>query len=330
VSATIPPVGAIAAEHGASAWRLRVKGTLAGRLVAVPFRWRRAPAQALRAARAQGNGEARPPASRRAVAFVIMAGQGEGAGLQDTLASITRWHGIDAGIVVLDDATTDCTRAAVHAQRPDAVVLRNRWPHNMPPYQYPGIARLLDAALAHFDPDVVIKLDTDALLTGPGLPTRAAGAFAATPGDGLLGTVQRSTYDLWVLDRERRTSPTVRRLHDAALKGGYDGGKAHGGVYVLSREALRRMRDGGWLAWRPPVWTLVNEDACVALAVHACGLRVAAAPAIRSVSHTMPVTLAQADLRDVLAVHSVRRGRDGESEAEVRRFFAAARGVAGG
>ncbi len=331
-AADIPSLRQLAAEHGVEVWRLRAKGTLAGRMAAVPFRWRRSPAQALRAAlsrRRERDAGPPPPPRRQTAAFVIMAGPGERAGLDDALESIARWHGDDAGIVVLDDATTDCTDTAIRSRWPDVVVVRNRWPHAMPPFQYPAIARLLDTAIRQFDPDVVVKLDTDALLTGPGLVARAAGDFARRPELGLLGTVEAPSYDLWVLRSERRTSLAIRRLHDAALAGGYDGRKAHGGTYVLSREALQRMRSGGWLHWRPPLWTILNEDASVALAVHACGLGVGW-PAgdqvpIRSISHGMPIALEDTGAQGVLAVHSVRRGLAGESERDVRRFFAAAR-----
>lgn len=334
-----PSTRAVVEEHGGNR-RLYVKGTLAGRLVAVPWRWRDAPVQAVRAWRAR-RGEAADdltaPARRKRcrAAFVIMAGQGEGDGLEDVLASIVRWEGPDAGVVVLDDATTDCRTARIRAIVPGAVVLHHRWPCARPPYQYTSIARLLREARRHFDADVVIKVDTDALLTGPGLARAAIRVFAEHPQIGLLGTVQQPAYDRWLLARERRTSRAVRRLHDAALRHGYDGRKAHGGVYVLSRAALERLAADGWLDWRPPVWTLLNEDACVGLATWACGLSIGwpgpddAAP-IRSVSHEMPMDKEAVRPAGVLAVHSVRRGLAGENEAEVRHFFGAERRASSG
>lgn len=339
MSAARPPsTRAVVGDHGGD-WKLYVKGTLAGRLAAVAWRWRVAPRQAVRAWLAH-RGEvagrtAAQPRERRPVVFVIMAGQGEGQGLDDVLASIVRWEGPDAAVVVLDDATTDCRAARIRAIAPDAVVLRNRWPCARPPYQYTSIARLLREARRRFDADVVIKLDTDALLTGPGLGAAAARVFAEHPQIGLLGTVQQPRYDLWVLQRERRGGRAVRRLHDAALRHGYDGRKAHGGVYVLSRAALDRLAADGWLDWRPPVWTLLNEDACVGLGVWACGLSIGwpggddDAPT-RSVSHEMPMVKEAVRPAGVLAVHSVRRGLAGENEAEVRHFFGVERRASSG
>ena len=332
-AAPAPSTRAVVEEHGGDR-KLYVKGTLIGRLAAVAWRWRDAPAQAVRAWRARRGEDpdttAPPPRERRSAVFVIMAGQGEGAGLEDVLQSIVRWEGTDAAVVVLDDATTDCRTARIRAIVPDAVVLHHRWPCARPPYQYPSIARLLREAWRRFEADVVIKVDTDALLTGPGLAAAAARVFAEQPQIGLLGTVQQPIYDRWVLARERRTGRAVRRLHDAALRHGYDGRKAHGGVYVLSRAALERMAAAGWLDWRPPVWTLLNEDACVGLGVWACGLSIGwpggddAAP-IRSVSHEMPMMMQDVRPAGVLAVHSVRRGLAGENEAEVRHYFGAER-----
>ena len=339
MSAVRPPsTRTVVDDHGGD-WRLYAKGTLAGRLLAVVWRWRGAPRQAVRAWLAQRGEIAATTAAqrreRRRVAFVIMAGQGEGDGLDDVLASIVRWEGPDAAVVVLDDATTDCRAARIRAIVPHAVVLRNRWPRARPPYQYTSIARLLREARRRFDADVVVKLDTDALLTGPGLAEAATRVFGEHPQIGLLGTVQQPRYDLWVLQRERRSGRAVRRLHDAALRHGYDGRKAHGGVYVLSRAALDRLAADGWLDWRPPVWTLLNEDACVGLAVWACGLSIGwpggdgDAPT-RSVSHEMPLVKEAVRPAGVLAVHSVRRGLAGENEAEVRHFFGVERRASSG
>lgn len=324
----MPSTRTVAAEHGASALNLRVKGTFPGALIAAGWRWRRAPRQAVRAAlanRSASHRGAEPSGRQRCRAvYVVLAGQDEGTGLADLLESIACWDGDATGVVVLDDATTDCRAADVLRWFPRAVVLRHRWPRLAPPYQYPGVARLLREVVRRFDAEVVVKIDTDALLTGPGLGERAAGVFAEHPEVGLLGTIERSSYDAWVIERERRRSRAVRRLAAAASSAGHQGDKAHGGIYVLSRAALDGMAAAGWLDWRPPPWTLLNEDACVGLAVAACGLRVGwpvGEEWTLSVSHRLPVSKTAITPADVLAVHSVRRGLDGETEPELRAFL---------
>jgi hypothetical protein len=199
------------------------------------------------------------------------------------------------------------------------------------------VASGIRAALDNFDFEVLCKIDTDALLTGAGLPARALEAWADDPRGGLLGSVgvrpdgtaEDYGYDAWVLRSERRWSRRVRKLHDAARAGGYDGSKAHGGVYLLSRPAIERIASAGWLDWRPPAWTLLNEDTCVGLVTRASGLRPASfggpGQPLASISHKLPLPKEEVRAQGRLAVHSVRRGTAGESEEEIRAYFRALR-----
>ncbi len=185
--------------------------------------------------------------------------------------------------------------------------------------------------------DVLVKMDTDALITGPAMAARAAEAFAADPGLGMLGTsIQRAdgqqvdhSYHTWVVRHERRWSPAIRKLHDAAKANGWDGERAQAGVIVFGREMLDRAAAHGWLDWRPPWWTLLQDDAAYGLITRAVGLRTGSwggpGEPIASGQWELPIDKQQVLDQGVLAVHTVRKGIHGETEPEMRAFFSAAR-----
>jgi hypothetical protein len=331
-----PPVAAV---HGMSPARARVKGTLAGKMALAAWRKRRIPSVAVRSARlarADARAGGPPPEDPRRdfrAVFVVPVGPGERAGLEDTIASIRAFEGEDAKIVVADDGTPDSRRALVRRDHPDVSVVRAAWPTGGPPRQSHFLTGVYAWALARYRFDVLVKIDADALVTGPGLTERAAQAFAADPALGMLGTTGRRadgeaedySYDAWVLAHETRRSAAVRRLERAARAGGFTGQKVHGGVYLLGREALRAAWHGGWLAWRPPWWSLLNEDTVVSMTVLAAGHRLGSwgAPGEPTVSGQgyLPIEK-EAVMRDgKLAVHSVRRGPRGETEPELRAYF---------
>jgi hypothetical protein len=280
-----------------------------------------------------------PPAGsgRFGVVYLVLSGPGELAAVGELAESVAAWEGTAAKLLVVEDATPDVRWPQVRARHPDVDVLRLRWPSGGPPSQSRAVNLGLRAALARYDFDVLCKLDTDALVTGAGLGAAAAQRFAADPGIGQLGTVgmradgvpEDYSYDAWLLAHERRWSRTVRDRLARAQAGGYAGEKAHGGVYVLSRAALEAIAAAGDLRSNPPWWSLMPEDLWMSLAVYAAGFRLGSwgAPGepIASASKWLPVPLAEIGSRGLLAVHSVRRGAGGESEAEVRAAMAAQR-----
>jgi len=327
--------------HGQSSAQRVVKQTLLGKMLLALVRGRRMPYNALRSHALAQRDQSRPSppvASRRVYRgiYVIPVGPGERAALQDTIESVLHFEGEDVRIVVGDDGTVDSRRWLIRQRHPMVDVVRARWPTGGQPLA-PLLADLYRHVLAQYEFDVVCKLDADALVTGPGLIARAAEAFADDPSIGLLGGCayradglqEDYSYDAWVLAHSRRWSPGLRRMVRAAQAHGYCGPRAHGGVYLLSRDALQAADETGNLHWRLPWWSLVTEDLYFSLMVYASGLRVASwgAPGqpLASGQGFLPVDKEQVLAEGRLAVHSVRRGLRGESEAELRAFFRRAR-----
>ena len=316
----------VSAVHGASRWKLLVKGTLAGKMAAA---LRRRPPRRSQPA----PGPAPASRGRFRVVYLVLCGPGELQPLSDLIDSIRTYEGDAAKVLVVEDATPDVRWPDVRARFPDVDVIRARRPTGGPPRLSPPLALGYRTALERFEFDVVCKLDTDALVTGPGLGARAAARFAEDARLGMLGTVgmradgvpEDYTYDAWVLDHERRWSRAVRDRLARARAGSYDGRKVHGGVYVIGRRALEAMD----LATDPPWWSQIGEDLWFSLGVCAAGFELGSwgAPGepTASASKWLPVPLAEIRGRGVLAVHSVRRGADGESEATVRAALRAQR-----
>ena len=312
--------------HGASRAKLLVKGTLAGKVAAA---LRRRPRRTSRPAA----GPAPASRGRFRIVYVVLVGPGELEPLSELIESIEAWEGDGAKVLVVEDATPDVRWPEVRSRFPDVDVIRARRPTGGPPRLSPPIAYAYATALERYEFDVVCKLDTDALVTGPALGDRAAERFAADPRLGMLGTLdvradgvpEDYTYDAWVLAHERRWSRSVRARLNAARAGTYDGRKVHGGVYVLGRRAVEAMD----LDADPPWWSQIGEDLWFSLGVCAAGFELGSwgAPGepTASASKWLPVPLADVSARGLLAVHSVRRGADGESEAQVRAALRAQR-----
>jgi len=328
-------------EDLSRAARLR-KGTLGGNVVAALYRSRRAPARALSAARAARRDRFAPPPARDRrreyrAAYVIPTGPGDWEPLRDTLESVFHHEGDEAKVIVVDDASTDCREARVRALFPQADVLSRRWPSGGSPRDFPGVVEGIELALERYEFEALLKLDTDALVTGRSPGEAAAALFAARPKGGMAGTYlvradglpETYDWDRWALRHTVRWSRGARRLVARARAGGYDGAKVRGGVYALSRAALDAAAGNGDLRWRPPWWTQLGEDFWLSLIVLANGFELVSAggPGEDYVvaSNFVPLDKEQVLAEGKLAIHSVRRGLQGEDELELRRFFAAAR-----
>jgi hypothetical protein len=271
------------------------------------------------------------PRGARAVVLVPV-GPGEAGALYDTLESVAE-HEPAALVVVLADGAGDVRPEELERRSPGAVLLRPPHPSGGPPRLSPPLAWAYGWILATLRPEVIVKLDTDALLTAPGLIDHALEAFLNLPKLGMLGATARrpdgtpgdTSYGAWVIAHECRWSPTVRRTVRAAREHGWAGDEVHGGVYVLARRALVAMNRTGHLYRDPPWWTLIGEDLWFSLGVVAAGFRIGRTGVIATAQGCLPLD-AQAVLDGhLMAVHSVRCGRHGESEDELRAFFRAAR-----
>jgi hypothetical protein len=331
----------VSTDHEMPPWPAAwVKQVVPGKIALALWRRRRrraivGGARALLAAEG-GPEPATPPAHVPGRPVVLMpTGPGELRWLPDTLESVRR-YAPEATVVVLADGANDLPRAVAEAQLPGVIFLRSPAISGGPPRLSPSIAWGYRWCLEHLEFDLLLKMDVDALLIGPGLFDALAAVAADRPAAGMIGTPAMrdgglpgdTSFGRWVVGSERRWSPTVRAADDAARANGWRGEECHGGIYALTRRALEGMRASGHLDRQPPWWTLVGEDLWFSMGVAGAGLEVVSAPGrpIVSGQSRVPLSARQALDEGVLAVHSVKQGLDGESQEALRAVFRTARG----
>lgn len=260
----------------------------------------------------------------------------------DTLDSIRRHTTASRTVVVVDDSGRQRLGAEVAAHHPDVVVLPSR---RRPSGMWGGLLTVEARGYARLlvdRPEVVLKLDTDALVVGPEPERDALELFSREPGVGLLGSYRVTctggtrSFD-WpagLLARETsalrgRRHPRLRRalrgLRAAADAHGYEPGEhCLGGAYFLRGDCLARMHQQGWLG--DPVFAAsrLGEDHLVGLLVRAAGYDIADfAPDPYPMGLALlglPLPPAELLARNKKVVHSV-RDHEGVRESDVRAAF---------
>jgi len=200
-------------------------------------------------------------------------------------------------------------------------------------------------ALSHYDFDVLLRLDADALMIGPGLEELARARFDHSPGTGMLGSYRYDTGGgrrdfgpaARLLAAECGISglrrPGLRRLlrairREATKRGYVPGEHALGGAYLQSRSALEALDERGFLDLPELSKSRLGEDHLFGLLTVAAGFMIAdfGGPndpmALRW--EGLPAAPAELLARNKLVTHSV-RFFNGLDEASIRATFAAAR-----
>lgn len=338
-------------------WRKRAKQTEAGRLVAALYRRRKLPGQLWRARPlrgpevAAGTGGMQP--ERRTVKAIcwISAGPGSYERVLDTWASVKASSPGDGevALLVVDDWTHDCTAQAITAQIPDAVVVRTPFPTVGAPRLWPVMATALRAAQRHFDYELILKFDDDALAVGPGvrqavaallteqaessapseLPVGLVGPYGVRPDGELEGD---EPYHTAAVAAEERRDRTMREWAQRARANGWrEGSTVQGGAMALTRPLVDAFEAGGAFEYVPRLRTIMSDDITVTVAAYAFGFRALEAggpsgPYAFANKH-LPLPLERLLDPDSpwLVAHSTRVGMAGEPEAEIRSRVRAAR-----
>ena len=288
--------------------------------------------------------------------FLMVVGPGEGALATDTLESIAAWEP-SAGTYVLDDCTSDGTHAALTqwaAAHPGVRVLRNPRPRG-----YRGIATSVFSLLEIIArdsrvPELVVKVDPDTCLIGPGVADLMRHWFAAA-GPGIVGPYRVAAnggartfgrlrrnmlLDLLPLGvhKDRRSIrvglPFWAPYLSRARHHGYEMGEhVLGALSGMHGETLRAIHDSGFLAEISDRYRAltVEEDVLLGLATKAVGHQlIDIAPDPRDAQvwiqfrPPIPQTATTLLERGMLAVHPVKASPEGEA---MRAVFRARRPV---
>jgi hypothetical protein len=216
--------------------------------------------------------------------IVSAASDGEWSGVEDMLDSLATYLDCDYEVVVVDDATTDGT----YERLLDAECWVVRNPEKL--YLF-GLDLTLRRAFleAHrlFDAPIILKIDPDALVIGPGLHGALKTAFAIQPQVGLLGAFnidwngEARDLSYWA-ERMARRRENLGEPLDIALRNGYAiGDGVQGGAYALSRDCLDGIVKRGWMhgggGYRPGIIKghQVAEDSLITMLTYAGGFKAA-------------------------------------------------------
>lgn len=281
------------------------------------------------------------------IATVLPVGPNDGPDALDTLASIMHYAGESRIIVVVDD-TVPRSGFADHAQEMSQDIVVLPAPPRAPGGQgglWVKIAAGYQWLLERYAPDVILRLDVDAMLIGPGLADRAAEEFAIDPEVGLIGSYRvmsdgRIRDWSWAARRIRiETGPrgliypacrrVLRELISHAKANGYVAGEhALGGGYIHSLRAADDVHARGWFQLPSLARSNLGEDMIMGLVTVAAGYRVAdfgrPGDPLSMRWRGLPAHPDDLLAEKKLLTHSVRYWGD-LKEPEIRRIFREAR-----
>lgn len=270
--------------------------------------------------------------------------------LDDTLDSVQHWLGTDLDLLlVVDDSGEAAIEQALARRGPGLTrVSTGRAGSGLNGGLFDVTCLALRTVLERSTAPVVLQLDTDALVVGPGAHTAAAAHFAAHPEVGLLGSYRWTctgqprdfspasraiARDLrpWNTKRHPELSLVMARTLRAARKHGYeDGEHVLGAAYFMSRSCLESLARGGWLSRRTLRHSAMADDQLLSLVVRAGGWRIddfaRDGQPLAVVWKGLPWPLEEILEREKSIIHST-KDHDGLRENDVRQFFAGRRAV---
>ena len=281
------------------------------------------------------------------LAVIIPAGPRDD--ILDTLASVVQYTDPSRVILVVDDAKALATDRRIQKLSGDISIISA--PAGAPG-SHGGLWVKLAAGyrwvLDGFTPQIILRLDADALMLGTGIEAAAEQAFTADPRVGLLGSYRlgpdggtrdfspaaralRSETGLRGLARPRRWSG-LRSYVRLARKAGYlHGEHALGGAYIHSFGAARALYGRGWLNQPWLATSKLGEDVIMALLTKAAGFTIGdfGGPGDPMALRWRGLPAHPTDLLAAgkLVTHSVRSWGN-SAEPEIRAIFAQARAAA--
>lgn len=267
----------------------------------------------------------------------------------DTIRSVYHYAASDCKIIIQDNSEGDNAGAQLNEVFPELIVIRTPQNYGLSGGLYKAESLAYLFAHAMFDYEVLMRMDTDALMTGYGLADDAAAIFRAQPNIAQLGTYMVGTNGEisefswpsgqlereigkrgWLEDRER--CEFLRGLVDRARANGYQLGEhIIGGVALMNPVFIERLVHGGLLLREELRRSVLQEDHLFSLLVKAVGMDMGEFGGpddpLANRWQGLPASPEHLAATGKKVIHSVRFWQD-MTEAEIRAFFRARRAEA--
>lgn len=264
--------------------------------------------------------------------------------LIDTIKSVEFYVKDKHHIIAVDDNSPSRVDERLRKEMPWITVLRTPRRHGPRSGLYITLAAACKYALEHFDFKVFVKMDTDALMVGPSLVPKSIERFDANPKLGVLGSYKcrpdgksRNWY-MWKIVllyessilRKLLGKPVLwKQIIREARKNGYDlGENVLGGSYVISEKCLKVMYERGYLDYEYEnvlTQSKLGEDVIYGLYCRASGYEISDfgrtdEPMVMDLDF-LPIAKEEIVLSGKSIIHSIKKGKNGETQEELREYF---------
>ncbi len=212
----------------------------------------------------------------------------------DTIESVVHYITSPNVSIVLDDSGKG-TGSAVQERFPEVVVLPTERNYGKDAGLYLNLSRGFAFAYENYAFDVLLRMDTDALVIGPDPEVDAIDYFRQHPGAGIIGSYRvdcngDTRHFFWgrnqlakevsvtagQVGRDPREAGRqfLRQTLDQSRKYGYeDGEHCMGGAYFTSRECIGRLYENRLLSREEISWSKLQEDMLFGLLMYSVGLQ---------------------------------------------------------
>lgn len=264
----------------------------------------------------------------------------------DTLSSVVHYTTPDRKIIIQDNSRDPEVSGPIGEAFPEILIIRTPQNYGLSGGLYKAESLAYLFAHSAFDYQVLMRMDTDALLIGFGLAADAADEFRRHPNVGQLGTymigtngevsefswprdelLKETSWIGWLKDRER--CEMLRKLMAAAQTHGYQLGEhIIGGVSILSPVFMEKVVSEGYLLREELRRSRLQEDHLFSLLVKAVGMDLGefGGPEhpLANRWKGLPASPEQLVAMNKKVIHSTRFWEN-RKEPEIRAFFRARR-----
>ncbi len=261
--------------------------------------------------------------------------------LCDTLESVRFYSDPCHKVILVDDSGSGAWES-LKRPFPEIIILRNKKSFGLQGGLYFSLSGAYRYAVENFLFEVLLKLDSDALIIGRRAEDEAIRYFRESPDVGLIGSYKvrcdggirnfsgpgrqiLRDMGLWGLISNPKRSIATRRIVSKALKNGYEMGEhCLGGAYFLSFSCLTKLYQEGLLSRVEFLGSRVGEDAIFGLLLRSVGINlgdfVTGDKPMCLTWRGLPYSPEELVAREKKVIHSTRFWED-MGEEQIRNFF---------